>query len=235
MPGSRDTTTPIAPTRACAGRRAPGRPRCIGEPASPAAQELGQLDAMHRSAFEAAVRDLLAGDGSRDALRCGSRDSDDVVVMVTNGEISGPARDFSRRRQLHLDDRHLREQWARGRRPLREILPAVAPPGSLRVFAEPHNAVGRAKVHPLSTAERCVTGASGLLSPGELSPLVTARGVCSPSDPRSPPPTSALRKRIRGLELTRWRRSPRRRLAIRRGCSPVGREWGAMSPPLRAF
>ena len=34
---------------------------------------LGQLDAMHHSAFEVAVRDLLARDGSRDALRCGGR------------------------------------------------------------------------------------------------------------------------------------------------------------------
>jgi hypothetical protein len=31
---------------------------------------LGQLDAMHHSAFEIAIRDLLARDGSRDALRC---------------------------------------------------------------------------------------------------------------------------------------------------------------------
>lgn len=34
---------------------------------------LSQLDAMHHSAFEVAVRDLLARDGSRDALRCGGR------------------------------------------------------------------------------------------------------------------------------------------------------------------
>ncbi|MDQ1064625.1 sensor histidine kinase regulating citrate/malate metabolism [Streptomyces canus] len=34
---------------------------------------LGQLDAMHHSTFENAVRDLLARDGSRDALRCGGR------------------------------------------------------------------------------------------------------------------------------------------------------------------
>ncbi|WP_199811669.1 restriction endonuclease [Streptomyces sp. NRRL S-340] len=33
----------------------------------------GQLDAMHHSAFEHAVRDLLARDGSRDALRRGGR------------------------------------------------------------------------------------------------------------------------------------------------------------------
>ncbi|MFR9787217.1 restriction endonuclease [Streptomyces sp. MB22_4] len=136
---------------------------------------LSQLDAMHHSAFEVAVRDLLARDGSRDALRCGGRGDlgadvkghdpagrywviqckhrrnglrgsaigtpelqtlngtgrpvhgGDVVVMVTNGRISGPARDFARQQRLHLVDRHVLEQWARGRRPLWEILPAVPP------------------------------------------------------------------------------------------------------------
>ncbi|MEV0281222.1 restriction endonuclease [Streptomyces sp. NPDC050610] len=34
---------------------------------------LGQLDAMHHTTFEDAIRDLLARDGSRDALRCGGR------------------------------------------------------------------------------------------------------------------------------------------------------------------
>ncbi|MFD5724344.1 restriction endonuclease [Streptomyces sp. NPDC127036] len=137
---------------------------------------LGQIDAMHHSAFENAVRDLLARDGSRDALRCGGRgdlgadvkghDSlgrlwviqckhrrsglagsavgtpdlqtlngtgrpvhgGDIVVMVTNGRISQPARDFARSQRLHLVDRPLLEQWARGTRPLWEILPAVPPP-----------------------------------------------------------------------------------------------------------
>ncbi|MEV0259930.1 restriction endonuclease [Streptomyces sp. NPDC050617] len=137
---------------------------------------LGQLDAMHHSAFEVAVRDLLARDGSRDALRCGGRGDlgadvkghdpagrfwvlqckhrskgldgsaigtpelqtlngtgrpvhgGDVVVMVTNGKISGPARDFARQQRLHLVDRHVLDEWARGRRPLWEILPAVPPP-----------------------------------------------------------------------------------------------------------
>ncbi|MEZ3181258.1 restriction endonuclease [Streptomyces pimonensis] len=137
---------------------------------------LGQLDAMHHSAFEVAVRDLLARDGSRDVLRCGGRGDlgadvkghdplgrfwviqckhrrkgldgaavgtpelqtlngtgrpvhgGDVVVMVTNGRISGPARDFARQQRLHLVDRHLLEQWARDGRPLWEILPAVPPP-----------------------------------------------------------------------------------------------------------
>lgn len=109
---------------------------------------LGQLDAMHHSAFEIALRDLLARDGSRDVLRCGGRGDlgadvkghdplgrlwviqckhrrkgldgsavgtpelqtlngtgrpvhgGDVVVMVTNGRISGPARDFARGQAL---------------------------------------------------------------------------------------------------------------------------------------
>ncbi|MEW1569242.1 restriction endonuclease [Streptomyces sp. NPDC093509] len=137
---------------------------------------LGQIDAMHHSAFENAVRDLLARDGSRDALRCGGRGDlgadvkghdllgrlwviqckhrrsglagsavgtpdlqtlngtgrpvhgGDIVVMVTNGRISQPARDFARSQRLHLVDRPLLEQWARGTRPLWEILPAVPPP-----------------------------------------------------------------------------------------------------------
>jgi restriction system protein len=137
---------------------------------------LGQMDAMHHSAFEDAIRDLLARDGSRDALRCGGRGDlgadvkghdplgrlwviqckhrrkglggsavgtpelqtlngtgrpvhgGDVVVMVTNGRISGPARDFARQQRLHLVDRRVLEQWAQGRRPLWEILPAVPPP-----------------------------------------------------------------------------------------------------------
>ncbi|MFD3518476.1 restriction endonuclease [Streptomyces sp. NPDC058657] len=137
---------------------------------------LGQIDAMHHNAFEHAVRDLLARDGSRDALRCGGRGDlgadvkghdplgrywviqckhkkrgldgaavgtpdlqtlngtgrpvhkGDVVVMVTNGRISGPARDFARQQRLHLVDRRVLEQWARGRRPLWEILPAIPAP-----------------------------------------------------------------------------------------------------------
>ncbi|MFD4633936.1 restriction endonuclease [Streptomyces sp. NPDC058284] len=137
---------------------------------------LAQLDAMHHTAFEVAVRDLLARDGSRDALRCGGRGDlgadvkghdphgrywvlqckhrrkgldgaavgtpelqtlngtgrpvhgGDVVVMVTNGKISQPARHFARQQSLHVVDRHLLQQWARGRRPLWEILPAIPPP-----------------------------------------------------------------------------------------------------------
>ncbi|MET7745965.1 restriction endonuclease [Streptomyces sp. NPDC005385] len=137
---------------------------------------LGQIDAMHHSTFENAIRDLLARDGSRNALRCGGRGDlgadvkghdplgrlwviqckhrraglagspvgtpdlqtlngtgrpvhgGDVVVMVTNGRISQPARDFARSQRLHLVDRRLLDQWARGTRPLWEILPAIPPP-----------------------------------------------------------------------------------------------------------
>ncbi|MEU1502587.1 restriction endonuclease [Streptomyces sp. NPDC005732] len=137
---------------------------------------LDQIDAMHHSAFESAIRDLLARDGSHDALRCGGRGDlgadvkgrdplgrlwviqckhrraglagpavgtpdlqtlngtgrpvhgGDIVVMVTNGRISQPARDFARSQRLHLVDRPLLNQWARGTRPLWEILPAVPPP-----------------------------------------------------------------------------------------------------------
>ncbi|MFH8492395.1 restriction endonuclease [Streptomyces longisporoflavus] len=137
---------------------------------------LSQLDGMHHTAFEVAVRDLLARDGSRDALRCGGRGDlgadvkghdplgrlfviqckhrskgldgsavgtpdlqtlngtgrpvhgGDVVVMVTNGRISQPARDFARQQGLHLVDRQLLERWARGTRPLWEVLPSVPSP-----------------------------------------------------------------------------------------------------------
>ncbi|MGW0909458.1 restriction endonuclease [Streptomyces sp. NPDC002853] len=137
---------------------------------------LGQLDAMHHSAFETAVRDLLARDGARDALRCGGRGDlgadvkgrdplgrlwviqckhrkkgaggsavgtpdlqtlngtgrpvhgGDVIVMLTNGRISQPARDFARQQGLHLVDRPLQERWARGTRPLWDILASLPPP-----------------------------------------------------------------------------------------------------------
>ncbi|KUF14691.1 restriction endonuclease [Streptomyces silvensis] len=137
---------------------------------------LSQIDAMHHSAFEHAIRDLLARDGSRDALRCGGRGDlgadvkghdpqgrywviqckhrrngltgsavgtpdlqtlngtgrpvhkGDVVVLVTNGRVSAPAQQFARQQRLHLVDRHLLEQWARGRRPLWELLSALPAP-----------------------------------------------------------------------------------------------------------
>ncbi|MFF9898213.1 restriction endonuclease [Streptomyces longispororuber] len=140
------------------------------------AYSIEQIDAMHHSAFEIAIRDLLARDGSRDALRCGGRGDlgadvkghdplgrlwviqckhrgaglngsavgtpdlqtlngtgrpvhrGDVVVMVTNGRVTQPARAFARQQRLHLVDRRVLQQWARGARPLWEILPAVPPP-----------------------------------------------------------------------------------------------------------
>jgi restriction system protein len=52
----------------------------------------------------------------------------DVVVMVTNGRITKPGRDFARQQRLHLVDRALLGAWASGARPLWEILPALPPP-----------------------------------------------------------------------------------------------------------
>lgn len=51
----------------------------------------------------------------------------DVVVMVTNGRISGHARGFAGQQRLHVVDWRVLEQWTRGGRPLWEILPAVPP------------------------------------------------------------------------------------------------------------
>ncbi|WP_260617967.1 restriction endonuclease [Streptomyces sp. WAC07149] len=52
----------------------------------------------------------------------------DVLVMLTNGRFSGPARAFAESQRLHLVDRHLLAQWAGGSRPLWELLRAVPPP-----------------------------------------------------------------------------------------------------------
>jgi restriction system protein len=52
----------------------------------------------------------------------------DVVVMVTNGRITQPGRDFARQQRLHLVDRQLLASWAAGSRPLWELLPALPPP-----------------------------------------------------------------------------------------------------------
>ncbi|MEV6594569.1 restriction endonuclease [Streptomyces acidicola] len=52
----------------------------------------------------------------------------DVVVMVTNGRISGPGRTFAKEQRLHLVDRRLLGEWAAGSRPLWELLRAVPPP-----------------------------------------------------------------------------------------------------------
>lgn len=52
----------------------------------------------------------------------------DVVVMVTNGRITRPGRDFARQQRLHLVDRAVLGAWAAGARPLWELLPALPPP-----------------------------------------------------------------------------------------------------------
>ncbi|MEU8794565.1 restriction endonuclease [Streptomyces sp. NPDC048643] len=52
----------------------------------------------------------------------------DVIVMVTNGRITQPGRDFARQQRLHLVDRQVLAQWATGNRPLWDLLPLVPPP-----------------------------------------------------------------------------------------------------------
>ncbi|MCX4581426.1 restriction endonuclease [Streptomyces sp. NBC_01571] len=52
----------------------------------------------------------------------------DVVVLVTNGRITQPGRDFARQQRLHLVDRQVLAQWATGSRPLWELLPLIPPP-----------------------------------------------------------------------------------------------------------
>ncbi|MCD7438537.1 restriction endonuclease [Streptomyces lincolnensis] len=52
----------------------------------------------------------------------------DVVVMVTNGRITQPGRDFARQQRLHLVDRRVLGEWAAGSRPLWELLRALPPP-----------------------------------------------------------------------------------------------------------
>ncbi|MET7746019.1 restriction endonuclease [Streptomyces sp. NPDC005385] len=52
----------------------------------------------------------------------------DVIVLVTNGRISNPGRDFARQQRLHLVDRRVLAQWAAGSRPLWELLPMIPPP-----------------------------------------------------------------------------------------------------------
>ncbi|MET9452483.1 restriction endonuclease [Streptomyces cinerochromogenes] len=52
----------------------------------------------------------------------------DVVVMVTNGRVTQPGRDFARQQRIHLVDRHVLADWAAGTRPLWELLRAVPPP-----------------------------------------------------------------------------------------------------------
>ncbi|MFI6494715.1 restriction endonuclease [Streptomyces sp. NPDC050564] len=52
----------------------------------------------------------------------------DVVVMVTNGRITAPGRDFAKQQRLHLVDRRLLGTWASGSQPLWELLRALPPP-----------------------------------------------------------------------------------------------------------
>ena len=52
----------------------------------------------------------------------------DVVVLVTNGRITQPGRDFAGQQRLHLVDRTLLGEWAAGSRPLWELLKALPPP-----------------------------------------------------------------------------------------------------------
>ncbi|ANS70646.1 hypothetical protein SLINC_8422 [Streptomyces lincolnensis] len=52
----------------------------------------------------------------------------DVVVMVTNGRITRPGRDFAQQQRLHLVDRRVLGEWAAGSRPLWELLRALPPP-----------------------------------------------------------------------------------------------------------
>ncbi|MCW8383914.1 restriction endonuclease [Streptomyces justiciae] len=52
----------------------------------------------------------------------------DVVVLVTNGRITQPGRDFAGQQRLHLVDRALLGEWAAGSRPLWELLKAMPPP-----------------------------------------------------------------------------------------------------------
>ncbi|MGV9626525.1 restriction endonuclease [Streptomyces sp. NPDC003487] len=42
----------------------------------------------------------------------------DVVVMVTNGRITRPGRDFAQQQRIHLVDRRVLADWAAGSRPL---------------------------------------------------------------------------------------------------------------------
>ncbi|MEV0982703.1 restriction endonuclease [Streptomyces sp. NPDC049915] len=52
----------------------------------------------------------------------------DVVVIVTNGRITQPGRDFAQQQRIHLVDRRVLADWAAGSRPLWEVLRAVPPP-----------------------------------------------------------------------------------------------------------
>ncbi|MFH8386983.1 restriction endonuclease [Kitasatospora sp. NPDC018058] len=47
----------------------------------------------------------------------------DVVVVVTNGTVTAPARAFARSQQIHCLDRDRLERWATWGQPLPELLP----------------------------------------------------------------------------------------------------------------
>ncbi|MFJ9765438.1 restriction endonuclease [Streptomyces erythrochromogenes] len=135
-----------------------------------------QLDRLHHTQFEFAVRDLMHRDGCADAQRVGGRGDNgadvkatdpfgrrwviqckhrragwsgkpvgtpeldvlngtgrqvhhgDVLVMLTNGRITGNAADFAQDQRLHLVDRHVLAEWAAGSRPLWELLRSVPAP-----------------------------------------------------------------------------------------------------------
>ncbi|MFE6713957.1 restriction endonuclease [Streptomyces sp. NPDC057695] len=52
----------------------------------------------------------------------------DVVVLVTNGRFTRPAREFARSQQLHLVDRAVLSEWAGGTAPLWDLLPHLPAP-----------------------------------------------------------------------------------------------------------
>ncbi|GAA1553090.1 restriction endonuclease [Streptomyces globosus] len=52
----------------------------------------------------------------------------DVVVLVTNGRFTAPAREFARSQNLHLVDRELLGVWAAGPRPLWTLLARLPAP-----------------------------------------------------------------------------------------------------------
>ncbi|MBT2404565.1 MULTISPECIES: restriction endonuclease [unclassified Streptomyces] len=52
----------------------------------------------------------------------------DVVVLVTNGRITGPAKEFARSQRLHLVDRRLLDEWSTGSTPLWDLLSQLPAP-----------------------------------------------------------------------------------------------------------
>ncbi|MFJ6354877.1 restriction endonuclease [Streptomyces sp. NPDC092046] len=56
----------------------------------------------------------------------------DVVVLVTNGRFTRPAREFARSQRLHLVDRAVLTEWASGTSPLWDLLPHLPAPRAKR-------------------------------------------------------------------------------------------------------